>query len=345
MLTRSKAKLQQPRSRKPPRSRPPPDKSVKGTKKLKRTVKKKSNRGARLTEDLLYIVNKKLRKMHNSARNQILQDYMLALLPVPFTEIVYRKRKFEELSETELAVMHMVNYNANSTAVCKLNSMSQFLNSVNRAGRLTNWHFYSTFLNYTQGDAAAPVVNPPARFIQLPKDYFRPHSDCSFFGELAWKEGGVMMVEADKFALCMIIWKLKDWLVDPINNSYPLSCGWAGPGGRLDCSCQNLLRAMWTDDRLRNILQDETIFQGIDIYIYDDDQSLEAAQRARYAQLQLVYDQMEGYAGKLITGEEMICRSNRALNVLSASQLQKMLEKLESIINCFERHHTADDEW
>ena len=312
------------------------------TDKPKQAVKKKSNRTVQLTEDLLYIVNKKLRKMDKATRDEKIQfrepDPLMEPIIVPFTEIAYRKRNYPGLLETELAVMHMINFDSNSTAVCKLNSMDQFLNSIKRGQSEAESPDFREFLSYKDRDAGDPVINPPARFIQLPKDYYRPHWDCPFFGELAWKENGVMIVEADKFALFLTIWNLKEWLVNPVSNMYPLSCGWAvglwGPikPGLLDCRCRNLLRAMWTDDHLRNIIKDKAFFERIDDRV--DEDRMEAVLRANYAQLWRAWKKMEEYAVKLITGEEMISRSSRPLNVLAASQMLRMLAKFSKVLSC-----------
>ena len=282
-------------------------------------VVKKSGKSVRLTEDLLYIVNKKLRAMDKAARNEEIHDfYSDGFYPDsqhPFTEVVYRKRNFPELSQTQLAVMHKANFDLNSTAVCKLNSMSEFFYNITRAKLAAKSKNFRTFLKYNQRDASTPVKNAPARFIQLPKDYFRPHSDCHFFAELAWKENGIMMVDADNFALCLIIWRLKEWLVNPIENKYPVCCQFDRREN--SCVCQNLLHAMRTDNRLRKFLEGRTIFE-VNV-------------------LELILDEMKNFAKKLITGEEMISQSNRAENVLSALQMDRIIDKFESIIECFYR--------
>ena len=317
--------------------------------KPKQTIENKSSRSVRLTEDVLYIVNKKLRAKDKAARDErvhgFFRDSGIRLNPVlsPFTEVTYRKRKFPDLTETELAVMHKVNFYSNSTAVCKLNSMTNFLIKVHRATLWTKSD-YRTFLN--SRDTGGQVENAVARFIQLPKDYFRPHSDCLVFGELARKERGIMVVEADKFELCLAIWSLKEWLVNPLKNLYPLCCGCTEWAEGMDCSCRTLLRAMWTDDRLRNFLKDQTIFDRIQYDDHPSDESFQAALNAKYMQLSRVHDEIMDYAGKLITGEEMISRSCRPLNVLYASQLQRLLEKFESILSCFQREIGEDsDDW
>ena len=309
----------------------------------------------RLTEFLLYVVNTKLRMMDKETRDEKIQnldnDWMHGRsVPVtgPFTEIVYRKQKVLGVPQTQLAVMHKVNFDFNSTAVCKLNSMDEFFHNINRAARVTKYADYKQFLRYRCPAGEAQVKNPIARFIQLPKGYYRPHSDCTFFGELAWPENGVMTVEADNFALCLTIWQLKEWLVNPIRHSYPLSC-------QLNmgdiCNGRNLLQAMWTDDRLRTFLKDRSIFQHVDRYSYDDDEGNDRIRELlehNYLELYRAHDEMKDYARKLLTGEEMVSRSIRSLNVLSASQLHRLLEKFELVLRCLRydlTHFDVHSEW
>ena len=294
-------------------------------------VKQKSGRSVRLSDDLLYIVNKKLRTMDQAERDRKIHNFgrysLNSSIPDPFTEITYRKQ-FAEFSQTKLAVMHKINFDSNSTAVCKLNSMSQFLVSI--FGRRE--HYYPPV--YWQLNIVA------ARFIQLPKDYFRPHSDCHFFGELAWKENGIMMVDADNFALCLIIWRLKEWLVNPIENEYPLfPCKLGGEGG-ISCPCHSLLDAMRTDDRLRKFLEGRTIFEGIDYDLWEE--SISEDQRNQDWEennnvLELIRREMKIFYKKLITGEEMVSQSNRAENVLSALQMDKLIDRFKNITHCFRR--------
>ena len=336
MLTRSQAKLQQ-------QSQFDKPKQTVASKpvivKRKQAIEKKNS--VRLTEDLLYIVNNKVRAMDKETRDDILQNFENHRLarwmdPVigPFTEIAYRKQNLD-LSQTELAVMHKVNFDCNSTAVCKLNSMGQFFHNIERARQYARSLDYGRFLHFQQRTAEAQVENPVARFMQLPKDYYRPHSDCSFFGELAWKENGVMTVEADNFALCLSIWTLKEWLANPIDNSYPLSCRFYRG---YYCCGRNLLRAMWTDDRLQAFLKDKAILDEIEIFDpQDDEENDPESLQANYDELKRAHREMGDFATKLVTGEETISRSIRSLNVLAASQLERMLEKFEThIFKCCE---------
>ena len=292
-----------------------------------------------LTEDLLYIVNKKLRLTDKARRDKIVQSVQEN--DRPFTKIVTRDSPLN-FTETELAVMHKVKFNSQYTAVCEISSMERLRRNVRKAAASTNSRDYMCLL----GSKSAPYygvyatnkqlnVNSVARVVQLPKDYFRPNSDCHFFGELAWKEDGVMMVEAEKFALCMNIWRLKEWLVLSDYNRYPLHC--KPIEGQCTCRCNALLHAMWTDMKLRKFFLD----QGVEVLTADNIDydtyfsTYKNRNRQNYREgLRRARIQMQLYCKRLITGEEMICRSTRSINVLASLQLQRILERLRLTIEC-----------
>ena len=311
--------------------------------KSKQPAKKKVRAPVRLTEDLLYIVNKKLCSKDKARREKILQDVWEDARP--FTKVINRRKTPKYLNQTELAVMHRVNFNSSYTAVCEISSMETFVESIYQAGLLTNSREYKRLLGsmptvwrcsfghqyYDDEVDVRDVVG----FVQLPNDYFRPHSDCCFFGELAWKENGVIMVEAAKLSLCLDIWLLKKWLILPDTSPRPSRC--IPIVGQVRCN--SLLHAIWTDDRLRKFFENQGIveitanYRGYsDTWIMTEDRDDQTYRES----LQRAHDEMKNYCKKLITGEEMISRSNRAINVLSSVQLQKVLGKLNIIISCFE---------
>ena len=148
-----------------------------------------------------------------------------------------------------------------------------------------------------------------ARFIQLPKDYYRPNWDCTFFDELAFNANGTMTIEVENFTLCMAIFELKQWLSWPGKYEYPFKCGLHYD--IYDCKCTKLLAVVFTDNILRRFFENrgvELIRQtgSFRIANWDADQMKDAT------------SDMKIYSDKLMTGEEMVSRLNRALNVLSA---------------------------
>ena len=129
---------------------------------------------------------------------------------------------------------------------------------------------------------------------------------CAFFVELAWKEDGAIMVEVDKFALCILIWSLKQWLVCPVVCSYPLSCGQAEG---LDCRCRNLIRAMLTDENLRKIFEDKPSFlkvRHVDENHDDVEYERSMALQEQMDKLEEACEEMKMYSWKLVLGEETI---------------------------------------
>ena len=238
---------------------------------------------------------------------------------MPFREVCYQKKS--TLCQTQLAVMHKTYFDFNSTAICKLSSLKLFLDRVEWGYTLSDYTSHKIrYLLWWARDFSDKLDDTLVRYIQLPKDYFRPHSDSYYFGEVAFKQNGVMIVEADKLALCTTICKLKDWLVFP-GRPYPLAC--SNFSDSRWCFCSNLLHAMWTDDKLRNFFEEQGIHE------------LKEDINSEYCdQLEEVYSSMIDYCAKLITGEKMISRSNRAANVLASTQLRLILKEFSTMLRC-----------
>ena len=157
------------------------------------------------------------------------------------------------------------------------------------------------------------------RFVQLPKDYYQPNWDCVFFEELAWAENGSMVVEAKNFSTCMAIYELKLWLAWPGKYDYPFECF----GFHDDhCPCETIFSVLLTDKRLSRFFENrETDCTDENFEDWRD-------------QMKAAASDMRNYCDKLMTGEEVISESNRALNVLSATQVFEMAEKVKSVIKC-----------
>ena len=58
----------------------------------------------------------------------------------------------------------------------------------------------------------------------------------------------------------------------------------------------------------------------------------------RQFQLTNAHVAMKAYCKKLVTGEAMICQSNRYKNLFSASQLSKMVHKFEQTLECIDNN-------
>ena len=143
----------------------------------------------RLTEDLMYIVNKKLKSKDKETRDQKLKASHRPNDPdpiEPFTEVSYRTRSDLNLSQTQLAVVHESYFKSNSVAVCEIDSMETFFHAVDRAWFRSSCRDFKDLIWIKRPDFSK-VKNPVARFFQLPMDYIRPHCDSLYLGELAFK--------------------------------------------------------------------------------------------------------------------------------------------------------------
>ena len=153
------------------------------------STNKISKTEVRLTEDLLYVVNKKLKSKDKAARDQKIKafdDRQKAHYAEPFTEVSYLNRSDLNTSQTQLAVMHETYFKSNSIAVCGDNSMEAYLENIDFARIVTRSPDYRDLLCIDR-DNKSKVKNPVVRFLQLPEDYIRPHSNCFYLGELAFK--------------------------------------------------------------------------------------------------------------------------------------------------------------
>ena len=104
----------------------------------------------------------------------------------PFTEVLYRNRSDLNLTQTQLAVMHESYFKSNSIAICEIDSMETFFRAVDMARYRSPCRDFKDLMRinrYRQFE----VKNPVARFLQLPKEYYRAQSECLYLGELALK--------------------------------------------------------------------------------------------------------------------------------------------------------------
>ena len=64
----------------------------------------------------------------------------------------------------------------------------------------------------------------------------------------------------------------------------------------------------------------------------------------RQNQLERACTEMKAYCKKLVTGEEVVCQSNRYKNLLSSSQLSRLMEKFEMALYCIDANEIGEDE-
>ena len=82
-------------------------------------------KSVRLSDNLLGFVNKKLKSMDKAYRKQRFEASEDDEDPIPFTEVTYRKQP--TLSQTQLAVMHKTLFSSSTIAICKDNSIRDFV--------------------------------------------------------------------------------------------------------------------------------------------------------------------------------------------------------------------------
>ena len=317
----------------------------------------------RLKEDLLYLINKKLKSIEKAERDEPLKDYndenedrrkfyeanfgADSTLPnegreIPFTGVSYRKKP--GFSETQLAVMNKAYLNFNSIAICKIDTMERFLEMTREWSdeMIKTSYFDMGCWDFDSDDESdhKQKVNEMfeeiwewsgsywARFIQLPKDYSDgPQSDCVFFEELARDENGTPTVDVKQFSLCLAIYKLKQWLTWPSKYKYPFDCFGFFSFKYTDCQCKKILAVVFTDKLLRSFFEK----RGIEWNYLTDNNDIDDW---RPDEMKAAASDMRNYSNKLMTGEEMICPSNRALNVLCATQVFKIAGKVDVAIDC-----------
>ena len=296
----------------------------------------------RLTEDLLYVVNKKLRSMDKTSREKKLHEifprgYLLDSSLKHFDQsvyVVYRTGVPEQFSQIEFAVMHTLCLNSKATAAFGIYCMDNFEFALRQPS------VKDVFFDPCK-DISKQEADDLVRFVQLPGDYkqqMKLYEDTIFFPELSWDESGERIVEFEKFALLMIIHRLKRWLAIP-SEYYPL-CDprrRAMPNDRSYCngSCSNLLHAMWTDDFLRGFFQEQGIqhsitdwaAEGLDEWGNEPVRPETIDEARRY---------MNGYSYELLAGTKKISETNRAINVLASVHLTQLAEKLRMNISCYD---------
>ena len=208
--------------------------------------------------------------------------------------------------------MHKAYFGSNTVGLCEIDSMKRLIELEEE------YELFEIYLNFPFDGRRN--CNLWARFFELPKEYSEQRWDCVFFPELAREENGVMILEVENLYYCMSIYQMKRWLAWPSMYEYPFEC-------REDnfpnfCRCNRLLDALFKDKLLRRFFED----RGVD---YDDD-----FEKWRPDQMRDAVSDMRNYCNKLMTGEEMISQSDRPLNVLSATQLFEIVEKVEVSIEC-----------
>ena len=267
----------------------------------------------RLTEDLLFAVNKKLESRDKKTRNEASVDDDL------FDELVgYRRTWPSTFSQTKKAIMHKLFFDRNSILKIRYDSTEVLVSIAHINEYLFDYH------------KNARVYTPcKVGFINLPGDFFDPNEDCiekcTLFKELAWKEKDMILIETERFTECILIWRLKQWL-ENCTNLYPLQCYMKNPscGVVESCQCRNIFRVA--------TFLSENCIQRLGL------ENIRSQSKIRRFDLLAISRIMFRYCGNLISGEEIISESSRAENVVFAMHLRLLAEKFNQAHNCLAQY-------
>ena len=282
----------------------------------------------RLTEDLLYIVNKKLKKIDSSLRvGRINKEFRSQL---DLKEISYRRLPKTNLSQECLAVMHRVYFNSSSTAKLAYQTMEDFKQG------LDDLPYCDEFMSIHRIEIETEVTRPDLfRFLTLPADYCRPSLGFDFFEELSWTEDGSIMLEASKLNRWWFLIEITTWLVLP-QEEYPRYCG----ADRSEvCECRDIYTALWCSDIFRKLFEEEEIDGPLSIksanQLVATDNMTAACELVD--NMIDVGDALMKFVGKLARTEVVIHQSSQ-LNMFAAFQLKMLAEKLEIAAACQSRY-------
>ena len=268
----------------------------------------------RLTEDLLYIVNKKLESRDIKERNEAFDDDRSLQASIFAGVTGYRSTN---VSQTEKAVMHKLFFDQNSIASCDLDSTENLMAVIQR------FQLFDYCKNF---DVPTPCQ---VGFIKLPGDFLQPDKNCiepcTLFKELAWKEKDMILIDAKQFTECILIRRLKLWLENSAK-SYPIECNMKNPPCLVAQTC-----------RCRNIFRVATFMTENFVHSFGL-QNIRAQTEMRLSGLPAISRALLRNCKKLMTGKELISESNRAENVLLAMQLRLLADKVDRAHSCLAKY-------
>ena len=258
----------------------------------------------RLTEDLLYIVNKKLESRDIKERNEAFDDDR-SLEASMFAGVTGYRSMAANISQAEKAVMHKLFFDQNSIASCDLGSTENLMAVTQQ------FHLFDYCKN---ADVPTPCQ---VGFIKLPGDFLQPDKNCiepcTLFKELAWEEKDMILIDAKQFIECILIRKLKLWL-ENCAKAYPIQCRMKNPPCLMAQTC-----------RCRNIFRVATFMTENFVHRFGL-QNIRAQTEMRLSGLPAISRALLRNCKKLMTGKELISESNRAENVLLAMQLRLLAD-------------------
>ena len=272
-----------------------------------------------LTEDLIHVVNKKLKTMDKLRREDVLQQQFDKIC-----EVKYLNRLSSDLSETEKALVHQHYFERNSLADTNASSMLEFVVIIEASGLVTPWDTHIVDINQ---------VKKPVQFFKLPDDYYGNCSvinDCTVFADLAKKKKGMILVREKDLNQCVVTWEIIRWLVRG-DNQYPLNCKELMVQPNVySCRCLYLVYLFWSSDTIESLFVESGVERDGIIQILNN-QGNPINNMRQLCEWTLAG--AEGGVRGLLSGHYKLYDS-RPKNLLFATQLRILTTKLDRAISC-----------
>ena len=295
-----------------------------------------NDKRVRLTEDLLYIVNKKLQTMDRSARIDKIIKYQSRRV---FKELYYRQKP-RGYSQEELTVMHKVYFDSNATAESGYDSMKDFQTFI-----WDEWFPGDGFMDTRHDYPVDEEISRPDlfRFVKLPDDYKPLSNGYNFFDDLSWKENGAILVKAAQIPKFMLIYEFNQWFTDHTQR-FPLDCSRHvtvnGPSPH--CDCREIYPLLWSGGFFRRIFRERGIEPMAGISTFPPARAPVTVDTRLHHLLDMV-EAMNEYVGRL-SRKEIVLDEDHGLNLLAAFQLKILAEKLGEAHLC-EWHYVDNYDW
>ena len=117
-------------------------KSQQGSNLVEASQQELQSEPVQLTEDLMYMVNKKLKSMDKKSREEKLKKGPPPFEGYPFTKVRYRNKKPQVMSQTEFAVMHSPFFISNAIAVSSTDDTCDFYSALQEHDQ---WKFLTDY--------------------------------------------------------------------------------------------------------------------------------------------------------------------------------------------------------
>ena len=270
----------------------------------------------RLTEDLLYLVNKQLQKLDTEERMKKIKDRTHE--HTIFKAISYRKKPPRELTQAGQAVMHKVYFDSNATAEADSDEFKLF-----QVDLWDEWDCRDGFMDRDQRPLTAEVSRPDLfRYVKLPADYQRPNPGYEFFDEFTWKEGGSILAKAAQIPQIFMIKDFRTWLHADPTMIQPLDCCWRNDHYRGEgCPRRVIYHVLWLSELFRTIFQESGVNR------------LAEGPFHRFEDIWFIRDAMMKFGAKLTKGE-VVLLEDHGLNLLTAFQIKTLAEKFDNARYC-----------